>query len=91
MSKAKFDPRAPHIMSVIERVAREYHVPVSEILGRARTILIMRARRAAIRQVKKELPALSSTQIGRIFNRDHTTILYALGQSAYGRQMGHGK
>jgi chromosomal replication initiation ATPase DnaA len=41
---------------------------------------IVIARYKAINRVSEEFPEMTSTAIGRFFNHDHTTILYALGR-----------
>jgi len=63
---------------IIETVAARHGVTVAEILGTRRTKPIVNARHAAIVQVCKLRSTLSLPQIGRIFHRDHTTIMHAV-------------
>jgi chromosomal replication initiator protein len=61
---------------VLENIAEEYGVSVEEITGPRRSPYIYNARIAAIRDLKSI--GMSSVEIGRLLNRDHTTILHAL-------------
>lgn len=72
--------------AIIERVAQEHDVPSSFILSASRAHRAVAARDAAIRAVADERPGLSLPQIGRIFNRDHSTILHSLRKT---RKEGH--
>lgn len=63
---------------IIGVVAMETRIPVDVILSPRRTKPVVEARYMAIRAVHRACPHYSTTQLGRIFNRDHTTILYAL-------------
>ncbi|QKT05110.1 DnaA ATPase domain-containing protein [Mycoplasma sp. OR1901] len=63
--------------SIIKHVAKYYKVSSKEILGKSRKKEIVLARHLSIIMVKNILNK-SSTEIGKIFNRDHTTILSAL-------------
>jgi chromosomal replication initiator protein len=66
------------VRSVIIEVAEKHNVPPREIMGRTRERSVVLARHEAIYRVKALNPTFSSTQIGRWFNRDYTTILYAI-------------
>lgn len=62
---------------IIRRIAKEFDVPVSEILGRSRRREITTPRNAAIYACLTET-SLSLPQIGRAFGgRDHTTIIHS--------------
>lgn len=71
---------------IIEEVAKAHGFLVSEILGPSRKRPIMFARCEAIRKVSAEWPGLSYPTIGRLFKRDHTSILNHLDKSGHGRQ-----
>lgn len=58
-------------------VANTYRVSVEEILGPRRWEPLVQARHLAI-WLAKEITGWSSPELGRYFNRDHTTILYAI-------------
>lgn len=67
------------ILADIEAVARIYGVTLKDVLGISRTRNIVRARQAAIWMVwfsrEYSLPA-----IGRVFGKDHTSVLFSRGQ-----------
>lgn len=65
---------------IIKTVARLYRVKASDLMGRRRLRPIVRARQAAMREVARAKPHLSTSQIGRIFGYDHSTVLWALGR-----------
>ena len=68
-------PRA-QTMSLIEMIASERGFTLEEMLSPSRRHPICRARWVAWHQLY--LKGLSSPQIGEIFRRHHTTILYGL-------------
>lgn len=63
---------------IILSVAIEHNVQIADIVGSSREKPITRARQLAMWEVRKRRPNLSTTQIGKIFNRDHTTVIHAL-------------
>lgn len=65
------------VKHIIQTVALEYQVSVSEIVGKRRTGHIVSARHEAIRRVARET-GWSLPRIGKVFNRDYTTVLHAL-------------
>lgn len=69
----------PHgrIALVIARVAAEYGVTADDIMGDVRSRNISWARHAAFYAVKAATGA-SLLRLGRIFNRDHSTILHGI-------------
>ncbi len=62
---------------VIEAVSGITDVPIARILGPGKRVDEVAARQAAIHIIRKRT-SLSSTEIGQLFNRDHSTILYAV-------------
>lgn len=82
------------IRSAIQAVASEYKVSIADIFGRSRKWEIVSARHAAIRAVAKAIgyrPSYSNcaigsngsaSRLGKLFDRDHTTILYAMKRGA---------
>lgn len=68
------------MLDVVRTVATLHGVAVSDILGKSRFRHIVEARHDALRAVRARYPKFSSTQIGRLFNLDHSTVLYALGK-----------
>jgi chromosomal replication initiation ATPase DnaA len=65
-------------MAVVERVALAHDVSVDEVMGRSVQRHISNARRAAMQAIAAEFNDDSSVMIGRLFNRDHSTVLHAL-------------
>lgn len=63
---------------IIHRIAAETGVPYRDIIGVRRSHPIIHARFLAIRAVADAKPHMSLPAIGRVFNRDHTSILHAL-------------
>ncbi len=64
--------------AIIKRVAAERYISVEAIRGKSRDRYVYQARQ----DIAKELYdlGLSTTQIGKYLNRDHTTILYMMGR-----------
>lgn len=61
-------------LSIICEIAREHGVSSESILGRSRYPKDIKARHAAYAAVK-ERKGISYPAVGRIFGRDHTTIM----------------
>jgi hypothetical protein len=66
------------VKHIIERVARTHGMLPAHITGDQRAKPFVRARYAAIAEVRRIYPEKSLPWLGRQFNRDHTTILHAL-------------
>jgi len=66
------------VMEIIAGVAATHHMPVAAILSPRRDRQAVSARFDAIVAVRNEHPGLSLSQLGRIFKRDHTSILHCL-------------
>jgi len=75
------DSKTP-VRPLIERVGAFHGVSFDEIIGPRRDRKTVAARFDAIAAVHKARPDLSTPQLGRIFNRDHTSILHALSRRA---------
>jgi chromosomal replication initiation ATPase DnaA len=73
-------------MSEAERTAHNIIVGVSVatgisirgIMSRARSKSVARARQLAMRRLYDVGPEWSMPRVGRVFERDHTTVLHAL-------------
>ena len=65
-------------IDIIRDVARKHGISVETIKSSTRTKHIVEARHEAMALVYTLRPDLSLPQIGKIFERDHTTILYAV-------------
>lgn len=83
--------RSAEIKALIGEVARRHSVSVELIRSRRRSAEIVRARWEAIRLVHERFPALSSPQLGRLFGKDHSTILGVLGRRNGGHSLSRRK
>ena len=63
--------------ALVEDAARDAGCTIAQILGHSRNPRFVEPRQRAMRRAYEE--GFTSTQIGRVFNRDHTTVLYAAG------------
>jgi chromosomal replication initiation ATPase DnaA len=75
---ARATPRQT-IRGIVDEEAAKAGVSAESVLGPSRRRAVVAARHAAIRRVHETFPSKSTPDIGRIFARHHTTILYALG------------
>ena len=71
------EPRIPAI-NIIKDVATKYGLTVDIIRGQSRSVPVVKVRHEAMAKVHMARPDLSLPALGRIFNRDHTSILFAL-------------
>lgn len=63
---------------IIKRICWEYQMDVATVLGASRNKHVVKVRQLAMVAVRRLRPDLYLTEIGRLFNRDHTTVLHAL-------------
>lgn len=70
-------PRKAEIDSVINKVCIMYEVSKKELFTKTRTRDIVRARNI-IHNILNEKYKMSLTEIGRIFEQDHTTVLNSI-------------
>ncbi len=70
-------PEALPVEEVLAEVARGFRVSVADVLSRDRSPHVHMARVCAM-AVIREWSGLSFPAIGRIFHRDHTTVMYAV-------------
>ncbi|MGX5776958.1 helix-turn-helix domain-containing protein [Methylorubrum zatmanii] len=68
----------PPIRQIIAKVATSFGLTPADLIGQTHRANVVRARHAAIHAVRTAKPHLSLGQIGRAFDRHHTTILHAL-------------
>jgi chromosomal replication initiator protein DnaA len=71
------EPVAVTVDKIFEKVAKKYGITVEDIKGRKRTREIANPRHIAIFIIRK-LTDMSLPAIGRLLNRDHTTIMSSL-------------
>lgn len=70
------------VKEIVRDVATEYGVLPSDLLGRSLASSAYLARRKAIYKVKECTPILTAGQIARWFQRDSTSVLYAVASYA---------
>lgn len=70
---------------IISRVGAAHGYTLAQIIGPRLEKKLVQARFDAIKAVADGRPDMSLPQIGRVFNRDHTSILHALNKRG-GRQ-----
>jgi hypothetical protein len=80
---ARFDNKlaaAPRvaIKALIAKIAADHGTTYEALQGPGRMAYIVRARCEAIAAIAKKYPQFSTPMIGKMFNRDHSTILWAL-------------
>lgn len=66
---------------VVEEASRLFHVHKRDIVGPYRFTFLMPARFALCKALRER--GLSYPHIGRIMNRDHSTVIYAAGRAEY--------
>lgn len=59
-------------------VSKRRDMPLAALLGPSRAQSVVIARYEAIYEVARRCPWMSLSEIGRLFGRDHTTIIHAL-------------
>lgn len=72
-SEAREWAEARGLLGTVLGVAAGHHVTLAELWGRSRTPRVSRARQALWSRLEGH--GLSRSEIGRAFNRDHTTII----------------
>jgi hypothetical protein len=65
------------VRTIIRAVCDHYKLSLTDMLSRRKTKGVIRPRQVAI-YLAKELTLASLPEIGRVFDRDHTTILHAV-------------
>lgn len=71
-------PFATPMRALILSIAREHGLTYADMIGKSRRKHIVQARHEAIWAVRDARPDMSLPQIGRLFHKDHTSILHAL-------------
>ncbi|PRD42097.1 hypothetical protein C5748_18250 [Phyllobacterium phragmitis] len=66
------------IPAIIARVAHQHGFTYDDIIGLSRSRKLINVRFEAIAAVRAARPNMTLPEIGKRFNRDHTTILHAL-------------
>lgn len=68
-----------NMRDVVKIIATGYGITAGAIYGDSRAHKVVCARHSAMVALRHLFPQYSYMQIGRHFNRDHTTIMYAVG------------
>lgn len=68
-------PRQANLLQ-IEAIAKVYGYTVDDILGKSKLKALVAVRRQCVNMLREK--GYSTTEIGRIMNRDHSTICHAL-------------
>jgi hypothetical protein len=69
---------SPNPKNILRLVSLKHGLPVAEIIGLSRKRHVVAARYEAIALIYTHCRQVSLPALGRIFTRDHTTILHAL-------------
>ena len=77
MSDSYWSPR-DSLLAVIDAIAVKHGMTAADIRGPDRRHKFVIARHEAMAAVKQAKPDMSYPQMGRLFNRDHSTVLYAV-------------
>jgi chromosomal replication initiator protein len=67
----------PHVSEIQAAVCDHYHIRPIEMVSQRRGRAVARPRQVAM-YLARELTPLSLPAIGRMFARDHTTVLHAI-------------
>lgn len=78
----------PH--AIVKLVSLKHGLTTKEVLGQDRFVRIVAARHESIWMIHTHCPWLSMPEIGRIFGRDHTTILYTIQKFTGKRERANG-
>lgn len=65
-------------LEIIQTIATEQGVTVEQILSPLRSKPVTRARHMAMAAIRVARPQLSLPVIGRMFGRDHTSVLHGI-------------
>ena len=68
---------SPDVAAILDTAAGLHGVRAEALLGRGRTKAVTRARRQAMAEIRDRY-GWSLSEIGRLFGRDHTTVMYHL-------------
>lgn len=71
------------IRAIVEELAKtEEGVKAAEVFGPSRRHPVCRVRWRAMAVIRAEFPSFTFERIGRIFGRDHTTVIHGLRRNA---------
>lgn len=67
------------LLDLVAEICREHHVPIAEVLSRRRNAPIAAVRKVVWAELYHDR-GLSYPDIGRLFGRDHSTVLFGVRQ-----------
>lgn len=70
------------VRELVSDMSANLRVSPLEVLRDCRFQTVVKARNAILYRIKEAKPKLSSPQIGKWFDRDHTTVLYGIAMHA---------
>lgn len=65
------------ILEIGKRIAEKHQIPIIKLFGKRRDRMSAAARQEAYSEIYK-LGGYSTTAIGKIFHRDHSTVVYGI-------------
>ncbi len=65
------------MLDQVAAIARSHSVALRDVLGRSRTLRVVEARRVAMAYARSL--GLSYPEVGALFGRDHSSVMFALG------------
>ncbi len=63
---------------ILTYVSQKYNIPTEDIIGKRKTDVIASARQIAMYLLRELSDSLSFSEIGKVFNRDHATVIAAV-------------
>ena len=75
--------RSRGLLDVVRSVCDEGHASLDDVLSACRTRSVVACRRACAFELQRR--GLSTSEIGRLLGRDHTTVLHMLGRTRRGK------
>lgn len=79
MKQTNFDLTEEKLNRILEYTAEHFAVDINEVLGKKRTSKIALARHC-IFYALHSFTLISSTKLGKLLNRDHSTVLNSINQ-----------
>ena len=73
--------------SILQDVCAAYHLSIQQLMSDRRDANTLKARYEAIARLWNET-SLTKAAIGRLLNRDHTTVIYALERMGFCQKLG---
>ena len=81
MDYASFARQAASVSGIITRISNETGIPITDILSKCRTRPVAHARQDAMLEIRERL-GWPLKRIGKLFGRDHTTVMHGLQAAA---------